>query len=43
MLDKDSSKIREHWVLPDKYSIVKPGKKDSIKHVSEGCIKVYKD
>ena len=42
-MDKDLSLVREHWALPDEYSLVKPGKKDSIKHVLEGCIGVYKD
>ena len=42
-MDKELSLVREHWSLPDEYSIVKPGKKDNIKHVADGCIGVYKD
>ena len=43
MLDKELSRIREHWALRHKYLIVKLRKKENIKHVMEGRIGVYKD
>ena len=42
-LDKELFLVREHEALLDEYSLVKPGKKDNIKHVLDGCIGVYKN